>query len=189
MKTKNLLVIVLLFISVTTYGQMSFGVSPGIIGFSGARVGFNSDGKFVPYVSLQYAGGKYTYDDKDPDYGSKTETSLGIYVPNVGFRLYQERGENFKTFFNFGLSKPFITGKRFVDGEEDQTFKEDRKKTKLFGMEASFGAEYFLSEHFSLSGEYGLRYFHFKYDNKDYNYTEKLNLSPTFSRITFNYYF
>lgn len=68
-----------------------------------------------------------------------------------------------------------------------------------------FGVEYFFDENFSLGGEFGLRYFNFRYNDSNereiynpntgnYMDTEikndySFNMSPTFSKISLNYYF
>jgi hypothetical protein len=88
---------------------------------------------------------------------------------------------------------------------EDQNFKETVKNISLWGAEVSFGVEYFLDENFSLGGEFGLRYFNLKYEetndrqifNPNSGDTQtvqvedsfKFNMSPTYSKISLNYYF
>ena len=189
MKKTLLIVVLLIGGSAATFGQVSCGVSPGI-GFSGAHFGIRPEGKrLAPYIALQFVGFKYSFEDKQPISGGSSEelTKLTLFLPNVGMKYYLHDEEQLKTFLNFSIAKPFVTGKREVDGTSDPDFEDDLKRTKVFATELSFGAEYFLHEHFSLGGEFGLRTFHYKYDGE--SYLDKVNVSPTFSRISLNYYF
>lgn len=186
MKKVNVLLICLISISTYCHSQATFGISPGI-GFSGAHFGIKKEGKPVmPYIALQFVGVSYSWEDKQSP-GFSENIKFNLFMPNLGARFYLKEEEQLKTFLNLSITKPFVTGKREMDGTTDDTFKDDLKKINLFGTEASFGAEYFVGEHFALGGEFGLRIFHYKYDGE--NYLEKYNISPTFSRISFNYYF
>lgn len=217
MKMKNGLIIValvLLFGMSNTFAQFSFSVSPGI-GFSNAKFGYKINDKIVPYVGFQYLKAKYTWEEAGEridwqrnrivEYEETTEFKGSLFMPNIGVKMFLSQNEKIKSFANLNFSKPFLNGEVEYDGDIDDDFEENVNNLKLWGAEASFGAEYYFDEHFSLGGEFGLRYFHLKYkeetERQTYNpYTgdpEELDvetdvnfaLNPTFSRISLNFYF
>lgn len=201
-------------ISTTGFGQKTFGVSPGT-GFSGAYFGIKKEGKLMPYIGFQYASVGYSYEESgrrfDYDelevvrYTDEEKIRVGLLVPNVGVRYYLKENEQLKTFLNLNVAKPFVIGKQEEDGREVESFKEDTKKLKMFGAELGFGTEYYLSEQFALGGEFGLRYFALKFEDKrtdeiydpiedevyesETNYAYKASLSPTYSRIYLSFFF
>ena len=204
-------VISLLSISQTSKAQAVFGVSPGI-GLNTAYFGLNFD-KVVPYIGFQYlAGGsnltesdsRYDYEEREMvNYTEEYKLSGGVYIPNIGVKVFLSDNNNLKTYLSANLSKPILSGSAENDGEKDEDFKEKIKSIKLWGTEVGFGVEYFVSDHFSLGGEFGLRYFHLKqkdtrtqsvYNGYDFEEVEtsietKYKVSPTFTKISLNYYF
>ena len=60
MKTKLLLLFAVIFMTNVSFGQFSFGVSPGI-NLNSAYFGYKINNKIVPYVGLQYLNAKYKY--------------------------------------------------------------------------------------------------------------------------------
>jgi hypothetical protein len=95
------------------------------------------------------------------------------------------------------------------DIEDDTLFQSEfdkyKKSVKIWGGEFAFGAEYYFDDNFSISGEFGIRYFKQKYNDSyekeiynpettEYQTTEitttmNNNISPTFSKISLNFYF
>jgi hypothetical protein len=172
-------------------------------------------GKFVPYIGFQYLNAKFKYEENGQrydwdlnriiSYSETMEFSGNLYIPNIGAKYFFKQHNKIQAYLSLNLSKPLLSGKLKYDGEEDENFKENIKNIKLWGGEFGFGIEYFFDENFSLGGEFGLRYLHMKYETTsdrdiydpsigDYRTVEienkfKFNTSPTFSKITLNYYF
>ncbi len=215
MKTKLLVLFIAVFVfTIKSNGQFSFGVSSGI-GLNSAYFGYKVNSKIVPYIGFQYLNAKFKYEESgeryDYDigqvisYSDMTEFSGSIYIPNIGVKYFIKQHNKIQAYLSLSLSKPLISAKLKVDGEEDEDFKESIKNVSMWGGEFGFGVEYFFDENFSLGGEFGLRHLHVKYndtyDSEFYNPdtgndqdTEiendiKLNLNPTFSKISLNYYF
>jgi hypothetical protein len=212
---KGLFFITLLMISVSfSYGQFSFGVSPGI-GLNSAYFGYKVDNKFVPYIGFQYLNAKFKYEESGQrydwdlnqvmSYSETNEFSGSLYIPNIGLKYFVKQQNKLRAYVSLNISKPLLSGKLKYDGEEDEDFKEDIKNISMWGGEFGFGMEYFFDENFSLGGEFGFRYIHLKYeashDREIYNpdigdYQDvkiednfKFNTSPTFSKISLNFYF
>jgi hypothetical protein len=214
MRKKVISILACLVISTTlSFGQFTFGVSPGL-GLNSAYFGYKVN-KFVPYFSLQVLNANFGYENTGQEfdynigqvvpYTESSNFSGSLFIPNLGLKYFLKEHNKIQSYASLNLSKPFLTGKIEYDGLEDQNFKETVKNISLWGAEVSFGVEYFLDENFSLGGEFGLRYFHLKYEetndrqifnpNSGDNQTVqvedsfKFNMSPTYSKISLNYYF
>ncbi len=212
---KGLLFFTLMMISISfSFGQFSFGVSPGI-GLNSAYFGYKVDNKFVPYIGFQYLNAKFKYEESGQrydwdlnqimSYSETNEFSGSLYIPNIGIKYFVKQQNKIQAYLSLNLSKPLLCGKLKYDGEEDEDFKEDIKNISMWGGEFGFGVEYFFDENFSLGGEFGLRYIHLNYEESrdreiynpdigDYQNVKiednfKFNASPTFSKISLNYYF
>jgi len=212
---KGLLFFTLMMISISfSFGQFSFGVSPGI-GLNSAYFGYKVDNKFVPYIGFQYLNAKFKYEESGQrydwdlnqimSYSETNEFSGSLYIPNIGIKYFVKQQNKIQAYLSLNLSKPLLSGKLKYDGEEDEDFKEDIKNISMWGGEFGFGVEYFFDENFSLGGEFGLRYIHLNYEESrdreiynpdigDYQNVKiednfKFNASPTFSKISLNYYF
>jgi len=215
MKTKLLLVLFVALILINkSYGQFSFGVSPGI-GLNSAYFGYKINNKIVPYIGFQYLNAKFKYEESGEkydwdlnqvvSYSEKNEFSGSLYIPNIGVKYFMKQQTKIKAYLSLNISKPLLSGNLKYDGEEDEDFKESIKNISMWGGEFGFGVEYFFDENFSIGGEFGLRYLHLKYNDTyetdlynpntgNYQDTEiendyRFNMSPTFSRISLNYYF
>ncbi len=196
------------------YGQFSFGVSPGI-GLNSAYFGYKVDNKFVPYIGFQYVNAKLQYDESglryDYDlnqimsYSETNEFSGSLVIPNIGMKYFVKQQNKIQAYLSLNLLKPLLSGKLKYDGVEDEDFTEEIKKYSMWGGNVGFGVEYFFDENFSLGGEFGLRYIHLNFEESrdrliydpdidDYltvtiENNIKFNTSPTFSKISLNYYF
>ena len=215
MKTKLLVVLFAIFVlTIKSYGQFSFGVSPGI-GLNSAYFGYKINSKIVPYIGFQYLNAKFKYEESGEEYdwdlnqvisySEMNEFSGSLYIPNIGVKYFIKQHNKIQAYLSLSLSKPLLSGKLKYDGEEDSDFKDDIKKISMWGGEFGFGVEYFFDENFSIGGEFGLRYLHLKYKDSNereiydpntgnYRDTEikndyRFNMSPTFSKISLNYYF
>lgn len=205
MKKLILLLAVCVLFGLKGYSQFAFGVSPGLstnaayfglkmnkvvpyIGFQMAHIGVNTD-----YVDHYFNGTDFT------NYEESYKLSANLYVPEIGVKFFAIEKNNLKGYFNLSLTKPMIRGKVEYDEEEAEEFGDMLKEIKLWGGEFGFGAEYFFDDNFSIGGEFGIRYMHAKFEQKDdYDYngepayekeTYKINLSPTYSKISLNFYF
>ena len=214
MKTKLLLFTLIFILANKSYGQYSFGVSPGI-SLNSAYFGYNINDKIVVYLGFQYLNAKFKYEESGDEYdwdldqvvsySESNEFSGSLYIPNIGVKYFIKQQNNIQAYLSLNLSKPLLSGKLIYDGEENEDFKEQIKNISIWGGEIGFGMEYFFDENFSLGGEFGLRYLHLKYNNTyereiynpdigDYQDTNiendyRFSMSPTFSRISLNYYF
>ena len=216
MKTKILLLVLFtaLVLINKSYGQFSFGVSPGI-GLNSAYFGYKINNKIVPYIGFQYLNAKFKYEESGEkydwdlnqvvSYSEKNVFSGSLYIPNIGVKYFIKQQNKIKAYLSLNISKPLLSGNLKYDGEEDEDFKESIKNISMWGGEFGFGVEYFFDENFSIGGEFGLRYLHLKYNDTyesdlynpntgNYQDTEiendyRFNMSPTFSRISLNYYF
>jgi opacity protein-like surface antigen len=164
--------------------QFAFGVAPGL-NLNGAYFGYKVNDVVVPYISLQYLGGKISVDDG----GDVYEVSASVLSPAIGIKYFAIQNAKIKGYFGLSLSKPFLTGKLVEDGDEDPDFKEAIDKVSTFGFELGFGAEYFFDQNFSIGGEYGFRNLSIKYSESDSEYEVKGRISPTYTKFTLNYYF
>jgi opacity protein-like surface antigen len=215
MKTKLILIVLaIFFLSTKSYCQISFGVSPGIA-LNSAYFGYKVNEKLIPFIGFQYANAKFKLEESGEEfdydlgrvvsYSNETTFSGSLYVPNIGAKYFIKQQNKINAYVTLCLSKPFLSGKLKNDGEVDEDFKEEIKKISMFGGEFGFGVEYFFDENFSIGGEFGLRYLHLKYKDTfddefynpntgDYQTTEikddfRYNVSPTYSKIAFNFYF
>jgi hypothetical protein len=215
---KTLLLIALFSLLISpVFGQFTFSVSPGI-SLNGATFGYKV-GKIVPYVGIQMINAKLGVENNSFDYNTpgtlietvnNTDIKANIFVPTIGAKYFFIQSNKLKAFAGLSLSKPIIHAK--VTNEEngvvqtntgiDQTVS-DINDIKIFGGELGFGVEYFFDDNFSVGGEFGLRYLTGKFSQKrngtaydgiaNHNvvrYTDvNLNLMPTFSKISLNFYF
>jgi hypothetical protein len=180
MKTLKITTVLIMLYSSYCFSQFTFSVKPGL-NFTGADFGFTIK-KLEPYAGLKFANVKYTYQED--------KLAVHVYLPHVGIKLCVLQKDNLKSYLNVALIKPVISGKSFTNGVEDTSFKDELKKIGLWGCEAGFASEYFLNEHFSIGGEFGLRYASLNYtDTNMSSVTEKLNLNMSYVTGSLNFYF
>jgi hypothetical protein len=217
MKRRFLLVLCALFIvPAVSYGQFSFGVAPGL-GFNSAYFGYRTSSKIVLYAGFQYLNGKYKFEENGQKYdynlsrivtySDKEEFSGSLLIPDFGLKYFIKQHEKLQAYLSLTFTKPLISGKLVIDGKEAGDFKDAIKSLNksMWGYELGFGVEYFMDESFSIGGEFGLRHLHAGYSDShseeiynpstgnnvsvEINDDIKLNGSPTFSKISLNYYF
>ncbi len=210
----TLLLIAGLLLSFDTSAQISFGVSPGL-SFNGAYVGYKVKAKIMPFIGFQALSANYRLRYERYQFNDNTnsvqpvtdesEVKATLLMPNLGARYYLIDKENLKGYLSLNIAKPIIRGKAVFDGEEDEEFSESLKSMNIWVGEFGFGAEYLFDEHFSIGGEFGVRYLRFKaadtytqsvYNPTTGNYEDKeaknayvFAASPTYSRISLNFYF
>lgn len=213
MKKSGFLLMFFILLGIKSYGQFSFGVSPGI-STNSAYFGYRI-GKVVPYVGFQYANitfiGKETGEDFDSDlqevvpYTDEFKFAGNLLVPNAGIKFFAIEKNNLKAYFNLSVAKPIINAKLEYNGEEQEEISDALKDLNLLGGEFGFGTEYFFDDNFSIGGEFGLRYLGGKFttENTDSYYNEQtgtyedtqiknsfnLRTSPTYTKISLNFYF
>ena len=210
----SVLTVAFFAVSAVSQAQISFTVSPGL-NLNGATFGYVINDKIVPYVGIQFLSANFTQTDKYMrwDYDAnrpvtetdEMEVSGSVIAPTLGIKAYIFGQEKLKGYVNASFTKPFISGKLSEDGEEIEEVGETIDKLSLFGLQAGFGAEYFFDTNFSIGGEFGLSYIKMGYEDtyeSDYwnpdsgtyvDYEGKfnldLNMMPTYSRISINFYF
>jgi hypothetical protein len=214
-KTIKLIIFALLFSLSANYAssQFTFTVAPGL-SLNGASFGYKID-RVVPEFGFNYmlARGSYTFNGKKYDSNQNKEVdnnysynvTAGYLLPRLGVKVFIAEKEDLKMFVSAGFLKPFIFGNSQVDGVDDFVVSDEIDKVSIWGADLSFGMEYFFSERFSMSGQFGFRYFGANYKNTyqssyfdpnagqsvEFEAREqfRLSLNPTFSRIGLNFYF
>lgn len=184
MKTKLLFTFcALLLFTTKSYSQFAFGVSPGS-GMNSAYFAYKIDSNFVPFVGLQYFNAGFN----GKDFGEEFSFSVGVFNPHIGLKYFFKHHENIKAYASLIISKPFLNAKLEFDGEEDESISEFVDNISLFGSEIGFGTEYFFDQHFSIGGEFGVRFISTSYF-EDEDFFLKLSTRNTYSKFTLNFYF
>ena len=191
---KRIIVIGLLTFAISGLirSQMTFTVKPGL-NLNSANIGIKSE-NFLPYFGLQClnVNSKFKYNDEyEPEEDRNIKTH--IFMPYLGFKAYLFNKDPLKGSITATVFKPVIFGKETINGEEDESYRENLKNLKIWGGEIGFCSEYFLNEHFSIGGEFGLRlgFYKDKYESEysDYSYDEDLKLNMTYVSGSMNFYF
>lgn len=211
------LIAILLF-SNQSFSQFNFSVSLGFK-LNSATFGYKI-GNITPYASLQIMNGsstftesgkKYDYDENQiVSYEDNLKLNGNIFLPTIGLKYSFLTKDNLDAYGTVNLVKPIFSAKIETDDDEfNQEFEDEydelKKAIKLWGAEFAFGAEYHFDEHFSISGEFGLRHYKLKYNrteereiwNPDTGQEQsvdittdfKASINPTFSKISLNFYF
>ncbi len=149
-------------------------------------------GKIQPYIGLGFLnyGGSSEYIDFDEDKYT-TKGYINVVMPNLGVKFTLLSKDSLKAGVDVGIYKPFISGKLEDDGEEIKEFSDNLKKIHAFGGELGVFAEYFFNEHFSVGGEFGLRFAKSNYKQKDEfdDYKFNVHLGLTYTTVSANFYF
>lgn len=213
MKTKLGLMIAFLGLIHSGFGQLTFSVAPGL-SMNSANIGYKFN-RIVPFIGCQYFGAsanyQYTYQEFNYDTGQietlseSSDAKLNLFLPNIGVKYFFKETEKLKAFATLNIAKPLLSGSVSYDNAIDTDVNSLFSGLRIWGGELSFGTEYFFDEHFSIGGEFGLRYVRIKSktetDRTIYNpitdefvetkaqYNAKLIGKPTFTRVSLNYYF
>ena len=228
MKIKLILLMILCcFWICLSQAQLLFGVKPGLVGNSG-QFGLKIGGlmafggiEFIrTAITTEETGTRvvYHYMNTPPynsyyqleSYSDKRESTTNIYAPFVGAKILLGGRETGKTgaYITAIICKPLISGKDVSNGVESESTKKFYENLSAWMFMAGFGGEYFLSEDFSIGGEFGIRAFLFGYNEEEnevvpvydyqtgttrnYNTTRKYNfdlgLGITYSTLVLNYY-
>jgi opacity protein-like surface antigen len=135
------------------------------------------------------------------------KASATIFMPSIGLKYFFLESGKLKAYGLANYSKIFLSVK--VKDSEDPTINEDVQKEikniKISGWQLGFGTEYFFDEHFSVGGEFGLIGLGIKDKTErertlfdpntgddiitKINQNLKLNINPTYARMTLNFYF
>ena len=203
----------LIFFADKANAQFTFTVNPGL-NYNGANFGYKI-GKFLPYIGAQYYGGssKYIYEGTEWDnqtmsmqsFSDEYEYKMNLILPTIGTRFYFLEKNDLRAFANVNITKPIVTAKYIDNGAEDPDVTDFVKNISVWAGEAGFGAEYSFAPQFSISGEFGLRWIRFKYEDEfdsqvfnpmtgldethDFSFRSTAFMSPTYSRISLNFYF
>ncbi len=192
-----------------SFGQFTVGISPGLK-LNSAQIGYKIN-RFVPFVSFQYLQISQEYIREGLNYNDNSEIveetysykqSVGIYLPTIGVKYFFKEHEQLKAYGLLSIIKPIVSS------SEEDSFGSDNEiidPPNIWGGELGIGIEYFLSDNFSLGGEFGIKYFHFSSEENsnnelyDYNTGEivsnpineiwKYRANLTYSKVSFNYYF
>lgn len=211
------IVLISIFISYSleSKSQFTFSVSPGI-NLNGAGFGYKIN-NFVPYIGLQGISGTSSVTEKGMryefptnnyvSYEEKYKFSGNVFMPTIGVKYFFMQTNKLKAYGTLSFTKFLFSAK--IEDSIDSTANDDLKKAlkeiKVYGAQLGFGAEYFFDDNFSVGGEFGIRQLHVKYkeehNNRAYDpntnnyidltttYDYKLNLYPTYVKLSFNFYF
>ena len=198
---KLLFSIIFLLSGILGFCQFIFQISPGPK-FNGVNIGYKLDKGYLFYGGLQFVNVNYSLDEtgerivdgKLTLYHDASNFSKDLYIPNLGFKFYFGEGNKLKPYTNINIAKPLVKG-----------FPKNVINKINWTGELGFGSEYFFDENFSIGGEFGIR-------NLDVNVTKeyreeifdpvsgntlsttkttqlKTDFSPTYTRISLNFYF
>lgn len=199
MKKRITLLVVLITIVTKSFGQVTFSASPGT-SLNSASFGYKINDKIIPHIGIQYLYGSFSL---KTDKNTSDKVSAHVFMPTIGVKYFALQKNKIKGYLDLDITKPFIGGK--ISGTDSSDANQDYKKVldniHMWGGQVGFGVEYFFDKNFSIGGEYGFRYFHLKY--KDDNNSNSNNesdddesvsnygfiISPTYSKISLNYYF
>ncbi len=209
-----MLIVFTLFFGVQGKAQFTFSVSPGFH-LNGASFGYQM-GNLITYGGLQIIGGAYTETETGKEfdkngnlqsYTKKYTVNESLFVPSLGARFFFKKVGKLKMYGD-GVFAYFIPSVKITDSENpsaNSEFKDQFEKVHIFGGQLGFGTEYFFDNNFSVGGEFGLMLLNGGYEEKQDNfvynpitgeyvntdcfYNYKINLTPTFIKISFNFYF
>jgi hypothetical protein len=215
MKLRFLVFVIALLLTMHGSAQFNFSIGTGLQQ-NGAVFGYKYK-KFVPQLGFQMlrASSSFTETGKERDtatdeivpYTSTFKFTGSVFIPTIGLKyFFLERG-NLKAYGSLNFSKLILKAK--IDDSEDpkadDELQKQLKNINIYGGQLAFGTEYFLDEHFSVGGEFGLMMIHIGYKNEyddelyDFNTGNmvsfkvkqdlKLNASPTYGKMSLNFYF
>ncbi|MBS3915973.1 MAG: hypothetical protein KG003_15860 [Bacteroidetes bacterium] len=205
----------LLIFAGNAQAQFTFSVSPGLH-LNGATFGYRAK-NFVPFIGFQTLGTKMNWSESgqrfDNDLGQivfyedKYEAQVRASIPTIGIKYFFGKGDKLKSYGSICYSKVFLSGKVSdnTDPNANEEFQKSLKETNINGVQLGYGAEYFISDQFSLSGEFGFRIISGKnsserivdvYDPSQSTYIQSKRttkqsaaISPTYTKLSFNFYF
>jgi len=204
---------ILTLVSGRACAQFCFGVSPGPT-FNSALFGYKT-GRVETYVGFQHAGlnmqstvssRRYNFSTSQmEDYSNEANISGALVTPSIGMKFFFINQNKLKAYGNAMVSKPIVVGRYTYNGEADTLFNDVVASINLWSGEMGFGTEYFFDSQFSIGGEFGFRpviarstvseegkvynYNTGLYENVTTTYTNNVNFSPTYAKITLNFYF
>lgn len=168
-------------------------------------------GALEPYAGLDYMSLNMNMEMPGISYEGMetedmtTETSASMIIPYAGVKfLLSTTGETkpyvFGTFFKSFASVKFESGGESLLGDDVEDFIKDL--LGFWGLKFGLGAEYAVSEHFSIGGEYGLNMYFLSGEldmgvtESEFNgYEESIkmdvsgSLKKTFVAVVLNFYF
>ncbi|MCD6365906.1 MAG: hypothetical protein J7L46_00040 [Bacteroidales bacterium] len=217
MKKNILTTALMIFILITGMegkAQFTFSASPGLH-LNGAAFGYKM-GTIVAYGGLQIIGTSFTQTHTWTDYDingvlqqndNKYTVTQSLFVPSLGAKFFFKETGKLKMYGN-GVFAYFIPSGKITDSDNpsaNSDFKEQFKNAYFLGGQFGFGSEYFFDDNFSVGGEFGFTFlaggYKSEYDRYIYNpntglsetttetYTYKANFTPTYIKISFNFYF
>ncbi len=149
------------------------------------------DKTVIPTLTLGYFSASYKSSYSD-DYGSDSyDFSVHLFIPKVGVRLLSARTGDLHsyTLAEAFYLLPVVSSSEWTDDDK----KEYRDAFDLIGLTVGFGAEYFVSDQFSVGNEVSMNLFYHSAEyTGDYdNYTSEYRtiLSALMTNVTLNYYF
>jgi len=216
MKNKLIVFGIMFCLSVTSFSQITFSVSKGS-SLTAATLGYKYK-KIVPFIGFQYYGvsasvsssnQQFEYDPISNSYVVVTNSynddlKASVILPSLGVKYFFLERNKLKAFTTLSFTLPMLSAKS-DDADFNKEINEQIDKINIWGSELSFGVEYFIDNQFSIGGEFGLSYIHFNYMDESNQIivnpmtgaqlstkaseSIKLNIKPTFSKLSLNFYF
>jgi hypothetical protein len=210
---KNLILIAALAMLVTApaFSQFTFTAAPGL-NLNSASFGYKF-GKVVPFIGIQYMGANVNITLTGTEWGTSAPEEFtdeikvkgSIFMPTIGVKYFAVEKNKVKGYVIGSFSKPMLNAKMTINGEENDNITDALDKISLWGATAGVGAEYFFDDNFSVGGEFGIQIIAGKYLDEyvdtywnpntssyvdaDFSDEVKVNLMPTYSKISLNFYF
>ena len=156
----------------SSYVGLPLGAVIPYVGFDLLRLSGSVSGEETDWSEYWQTGQLLKYSEQEWDYSG----SATLLIPHVGVKTGLGGKEQVRPFLTADLFKSFafvsVTGKDVYrqfnpDGTLDHTdtdaIRDEEKETAedvlgFWGFTLGVGAEYFVSERFSVSGEYGIRF-------------------------------
>lgn len=164
--------------------------SSGLDGMQGAQFALTG-GSLRPFVGIDYLGFKTEVDISDVT----TEMGVSMFIPYIGARYYLNLANATRPYLFGGFFKSFPSIRMKVDGEDILPEASEDILTDIlgfWGIKLGFGAEYAVSEWFSVGGELGLNLFKTgtTLDEADFGITTdiKAALNSTYAAFVLNFF-
>ncbi|MCH7574321.1 MAG: hypothetical protein IIA59_04260 [Candidatus Marinimicrobia bacterium] len=145
----------------------------------------------VPSVALGYFSLSYKSSWSDDYDSGDYDFSIHLFIPKVGIRVLGARNGDLRsyTLAEVFYLLPVVNGSEFSESDK----KELRDALDLIGLTFGFGAEYFLSDQFSVGSEAALNMIYHSTERTDdfanYLSESRTILSALMTNFTLNYYF
>ncbi|MCL6465569.1 MAG: hypothetical protein K6T77_02290 [candidate division WOR-3 bacterium] len=188
--------------------QFGFSVKPGM-SLNAVQFGYKADNLFaglgLEFASLSVSS-KVKYEYGEQTYTYTTKVGGNLFMPQLGARYFFVKNEDKGSYVTpyIGTSLFYTFGKVSISESDGETTYRDTTMEKTLndvlsgniGGTLGFGGEYYLSNNFSIGGEFGIRMLFGgtktkvpDYYYEEYTLTNNLGLGVTYTTLGLNFYF